>query len=63
MNLTLEKYLESAINNNQSLYKVKNEGSILVNGIEINLKTPLVFLYLNFSYMDSFLYLSINQVN
>lgn len=61
LNLTLEKYLEISINNIQQLYKVKNESSILINGIEMNLKTPILFLYLNFSYMDSFLYITINQ--
>jgi hypothetical protein len=60
LNLTLEKYLETIITNSNFLLKVKNEGSILINGIEMNMKTPLIFLYLNFSYMDSFLYISIN---
>lgn len=62
LSLTLEKYLEMSITSNQQLYKVKNESSILINGIEMNLKTPIMFLYLNFSYMDNFLYISINHI-
>lgn len=61
LGLSLEKFLDLNINNNQALQKLKNESSILINGIEMNIKTPIVFLYLNFSYMDSFLYITINQ--
>jgi len=60
LGLSLEKFLDLNINNNQALQKLKNESSILINGIEMNIKTPIVFLYLNFSYMDSFLYITIN---
>ena len=61
MNLSLEKYLEMGLNSTQMCKKIKNEMIVLVNGIEINLNTPILFLYFNFSYMDTFLYITINQ--
>jgi hypothetical protein len=58
--ITLENYLEESIKNREEIEKVKNECDILINGIKFDLRTPLIFLYLNFSYLDGFLYIIIN---
>lgn len=58
--VNLENYLEQSLGDKEIFEKVKSESSILINGIEFDLRTPLIFLYFNFSYLDGFLYITIN---
>ncbi len=58
--INLENYFEESLKNREVIEKVKNESEILINGIKFDLRTPLIFLYLNFSYLDGFLYIIIN---
>ena len=46
--------------NKEMFEKVKTECEVLINGIVFDLRTPLLFLYFNFSYLDGFLYIIIN---
>ena len=45
----------------EAVRKVKQHGRVVVHGLEVDLDFPILFLYLNMCYMDTFLYITIGN--
>ena len=42
---------------------IKEKMKIIIHGVEIDVSLPILFVYLNFAYMDNFLYITLITKN
>jgi hypothetical protein len=56
--MTLEQYLFKSFGG-CVCERIISQKRVIVHGMEMDLSTPISFLYSNFSYMDNFLYISL----
>lgn len=42
---------------------IKEKMKIIIQGFELDLNLPLLFVYLNFAYMDNYLYITLYEKN